>query len=110
MWVSAMPEQMWISTLAYKEEFPPKSGDVRSLSFEGFIKTGNPEQDLVVGTQFYDKIVESRHQALCGTQAEIKYRDVATAGADADVSQRRDANSGLQTSFTFTCGKGGTSR
>lgn len=109
--VSAMPEQMWISTLAYKEEFPPKSGDVRSLSFEGFIKTGNPEQDLVVGKQFYDKIVEMPAiKALCGTQAEIKYRDVATAGADADVSRRRDANSGLQTSFTFTCGKGGTSR
>lgn len=111
--VAAMPEQMWISTLSYKEDFPAKNGDVRSLTFEGFIKTGNPEQDLVVGKQFYDQIVrQPAIKALCGSAAEIKYRDVATGSSEENTrtSRRRDSNSGLQTSFTFTCSKGGTSR
>ena len=110
--VTAMPEQMWISTLAYKEDFPPKNGDVRSLTFEGFIKTGNPEQDLVVGKQFYDQVVQlPAVKALCGTSAEIKYKDVATGNAaQEENNQRRDANTGLLTSFTFTCAKGGASK
>ena len=104
--VAAMPETMWISSMSYKESFPPKGADERSLTFEGFIKTGRPEQDLIVGKQFYDQIIQQPAiKALCGSSAEIRYRDVAT-GAQSDA-KRNDANSGLQTSFTFTCGKGG---
>ncbi len=110
--VTAIPPQMWISTLSYNEEFPTKGGnDVRSFTADGFIKTGNSEQDLAVGKQFYDKIITMPAiKALCGNTAEIKYKDLAT-GAQADPTKRLDTNSGLQTSFSFTCAKGGgTSR
>ncbi len=104
--VTAMPAQMWISSLSYREDFPPKNGETRSLTFEGFIKTGNPEQDLVVGKEFYDKVIQQPAiKDLCGDTAEIRYKDVATGAQDS--MERLDTNSGLQTSFTFTCSKGG---
>lgn len=105
--VSAIPTPMWISTLSYREEFPAKNGDVRSLNLEGFIKTGSSSQDLAVGKEFYDKLVQMPAiKALCGNTAEIKYKDLAT-GAQAASTKRVDTNSGMQTSFTFTCSKGG---
>ncbi len=107
---AAIPPQMWISTLSYREDFPAKRGDVRSFTFEGFIKTGNSEQDLTVGKQFYDKLVQMPAiKALCGNTAEIKYKDLAT-GSQKDAAKRRDTNVGMQTSFTFTCSKGGSAR
>ena len=107
--VTVIPEQMWISSLSYREEFPAKSGDVRSFSFEGFIKTGNSEQDLVLGKQFYDQLVQQPAiKQLCGSKAEIKYKELAGDGKTKDP--RVDSNTGMQTSFTFTCSKGGTVR
>lgn len=108
--VTVIPEPMWISSLSYKEEFPAKSGDVRSFSFEGFIKTGNSEQDLVVGKQFYDQVIQQPAiKQLCGNTAEIKYKELAGDGKKAN-DPRGDANTGMQTSFTFTCAKGGSTR
>ncbi len=108
--VSAIPPQVWISSLSYREDFPAKQGDVRSFNLEGFIKTGNSEQDLAAGKEFYDKLVQMPAiKALCGKTAEIKYKDLAT-GAQTASTKRVDTNSGLQTSFTFTCAKGGSSR
>lgn len=113
--VSAIPEQMWISKLSYREQFPAGNSDVRSFTLEGFIKTQDSAQDLALGKQFYDKIIEMPAiKALCGNSAEIKYTNLASEGQQqqpaAGRRSRRDTNTGMQTSFSFTCAKGGNSR
>lgn len=105
--VSVIPPQMWITKLAYREDFPSKRGDVRSLSFEGSIRTGNSENDLALGKKFYDQLVQMPAiRALCGAAAEIKYKELATA-SDEPSGKTAANQAGKETSFTFTCEKGG---
>lgn len=104
--VTAIPEQMWITKLSYKEEFPAKRGETRSLTFEGSIKTGNSEEDLAVGKKFYDQLVaQPAVKALCGAKADIKYKELATSD-EASSARASDKDKGKETSFTFTCEKG----
>lgn len=110
--VAAIPKNIWITKLFYKEEFPPKNGDVRSLTFEGSIQTGNSDADLSLGREFLAKLKEQPAiKALCGANADIKYKDLASASA----SETRDSRwggsrSAKETLFVFTCEKGGSSR
>ncbi len=107
--VSSIPNAVWITKLTYKEEFPSKKGDGRSLVIEGGIQTGNSEQDLTVGKQFYDRLMQkSSIKDICGTQGEIKYRDLALAGNKPTGKQVEPAKK--ETSYIFTCDKKGASR
>lgn len=112
--VASIPDQVWITKLSYKEDFPPKQkGSGRSLSFEGYIKTGNSERDLVVGNQFQDKLSQMPTiRSICGTDTKIKYRGLALLGEgdnnSANASSRRNtASKGKETSFEYKCERGG---
>lgn len=106
--VNAIPQQVWVTKLTYKEAFPASRGS-RSFVIEGSIATGNSEQDLAVGKKFYDKLVQTGSiRSMCGNKAEMKYRDLALLGDGAPAT--RSSRSNKETSFVFTCDRGGNSR
>ena len=109
--IRAIPAKVWLTKVNYKEEFPAKKGS-RSLTLEGSIKTGNSEQDLALGKTFYDKLIQtSTIKSLCGNKGEIKYRDLALLGEGNGAGASNNANrSNKETSFVFTCEKGGSSK
>ncbi len=106
---ASIPEDIWIDKLSYREEFPAKRGEVRAFTFEGSIKTGNTERDLVLGKSFRDRLAQKPAiKALCGNAAEIKYKDLALGANEKDSSKNNSvAKATNETSFTFTCSKGG---
>lgn len=114
--VNTIPEEMWITKLAYKESFPAKKGESGSFTFEGAIQTGNSETDLAVGKKFEEAFKKLPSiKSLCGDKAEIKYKDLAIVGNEGGRSNRNNSRSGKETSFTFTCGgstggRGGASK
>lgn len=110
-----IPPQVWLKKISYKEEFPSKNSDTRSLTLEGVINTGNPSKDIDVGKKF-DKALSARaaFKALCGEKADhLSYDDVDTRGGNVAASGRRGQNAASVkngTSFTYICKKGGASR
>ncbi len=107
--VAAVPDQVWIKQLQYKEDFPPKRGNPRSLSLEGSIQTGNSERDLVVGKQFQEKLLQMPSiKAICGNKAEIKYKDLALLG-EGETGKSKDSRN-RETSFSFACDSGGKTK
>ena len=101
---SAVPTGAWIEKMIYKESFPSRSGEGRSVIIEGNIQTGNSEKDLAVGKLFHNNLMQqSSIRQICGTQGEIKYRDLALTGDGPSKKGKSSANA--ETSFTFTCQK-----
>ena len=113
--VAAIPENVWITSLSYKEDFPAKGNSNRQLILEGSVKTGNSDRDLALGRVFRTKLLEQPAiKGLCGQTGDIKYKDLAlgdgtTAGNRQSVG-RNEERPKTETSFVFTCGQGGTSR
>ena len=108
--VSAIPPQVWLSSVKYKETFPPRrGGSDRSLVLEGAVRTGNSELDLSVAKQFDERLRERPSiRALCGDRAEMKFRDLGLSGDPS--SGRNQGKKTKETSFTFSCTKGGNAR
>ncbi|MBO7237969.1 MAG: hypothetical protein J6U96_01600 [Elusimicrobiaceae bacterium] len=106
--VAAIPNEIWINKLTYKEEFPPKKTSARSLTFEGSIQTGGgADKDIVLGNQFRDKLARMPAiRALC-SKPDIQFRALALLG---DNNSSRGTRSNKETSFVFTCEKGGSSK
>ncbi len=108
--VKAIPTDVWLAKISYKEEFPSKKGGNRSLILEGFIKTGNSDQDLTLGKTFYDKLIQTPSiKSMCGTKGEIKYRDLALLG-EGNTTGSGSNGKNKETSFVFTCDKGGSAK
>lgn len=113
---SVIPPEVWITRFSYQEQFPSKRGEGRSLSLEGSIKTGSSEGDLNIGRKFNDQLLKQPAiRALCGNSGGIQYKDlnVEGNGGAPRVSRRGNVNAPRppqETSFTFTCGKGATSK
>lgn len=103
--VNAIPEQVWISKLTYKENFP-RVADSRSVELEGSIQTGNSEQDLAIGRKFEKQLLGMPSiQEICGDRGNLQYRDLALLG-NASSGRRSSNGRNKETSFVFTCKKG----
>ncbi len=108
--VASIPPQVWITKLSYKEEFPPKRSNSRSLSFEGSIKTGNSEKDLAIGKLFQEKLLSTPSiKSICGNNAEIKYKDLALLGEGGQAINKGERRQ-KETSFEFACNPGGNNK
>lgn len=98
--VAAIPENIWLTNISYKEEFPSKNKANRQLTLEGAILTGNSDKDLALGSTFKNKLLEQPViGSLCGKTGEIKYKDLALSDNKKKAKE--------ETSFVFTCGQGG---
>ncbi|MBR3898774.1 MAG: hypothetical protein IKJ44_00695 [Elusimicrobiaceae bacterium] len=106
--VAAIPEQMWITELAYDEDFPATNGIRRQLRLEGVIQTGDEAKDLALGKTFVDKVkVQPAMEALCGNNPEVKYKELATGAKETKAKKGNVGEEASKvTSFTLTCGKG----
>ena len=104
--VDTIPQEMWITKLNYTDSFPSKGPSSRSITLEGAIKTGKDGRaDLALGNQFKDALVKQPNfSKICGNTATIRYVNVAGAGTAASTGR---AGAGQETSFVFTCAKGG---
>lgn len=104
--VDTIPQEMWITKLNYTDSFPSKGPSSRSITLEGAIKTGKDGRaDLALGNQFKDALVKQPNfSKICGNTATIRYVNVAGAGTAASTER---AGAGQETSFVFTCAKGG---
>ena len=102
--VRAIPDQIWINKITYKEEFPPKKTNARSLVLEGFIQT---DRDTDLGTSFRDQLAKTPSiKALCGNKGDMQFKFVESQGE----GRTRGSGKGTETSFTYTCEKGGASK
>ena len=112
--ISAIPEQVWITKLDYKETFPPKRSGARTLSFDGLIETGDSEKDIMVGKAFYEALLQTPSiKALCGDKdkANIKFKDLALSGGQTVVADGKNKDTKRkETSFTFTCDSRGKTK
>ena len=106
--VDTIPPEIWITKISYTDQFPGKGGDARQLTIEGFIKSGKDGRaDLALGNKFKDSLVQKPNlKPFCGTTGNITYANVAGTGTGGSSSNRSAA--GKETSYVFTCGKGGT--
>lgn len=106
--VDTIPPEIWITKISYTDQFPGKGGDARQLTIEGFIKSGKDGRaDLALGNKFKDSLVQKPNlKPFCGTTGNITYANVAGTGPGGSSSNRSAA--GKETSYVFTCGKGGT--
>lgn len=110
-----IPPQVWLEKISYKEEFPSKNADTRSVTLEGVVYTGDPAKDIDVGKKFRDTLsARPSFMALCNGVPDFQYNEVDTRGGRTSSSVRRGLNSDAAvkngTSFTYTCKKGGASR
>lgn len=105
--VDTIPQEMWINKMTYKDSFPSKGADSKSIIIEGAIKTGKDGRaDLALGNQFKDALVQMPNfKQICEKTATIRYVNVAGASGSASSSSR--SGMGQETSFVFTCEKGG---
>ena len=110
----SLPSPVWLEKITYKEEFPPKKGKTRSLVLEGLIQTGKTASaDMEAGNRFRDALLRVPViKSICGgnTRSDIvdmKFRDLALLG---DKSASKGTSKNKETSFTFTCEKGGSRR
>ncbi len=109
---SVIPPEVWITRLSYQEQFPSNRSDSRSLTIEGSIKTGSSEGDLNMGRKFNDQLLKMPAiRALCGNGGGIQYKDLNVEnGGNSRPRKAGTARSSQETSFTFTCGKGGAAK
>ncbi len=111
--VSAIPEDVWLTSISYKEEFPSKNKNDRSLVLEGSVKTGNSDRDLALGRVFRNNLLEQPAiKDLCGMTGEIKYKDLALedSATKKSKSKKYEEKTKKETSFVFTCGQGGAKK
>lgn len=114
--IAVIPDEIWITKLEYRETFPPKRSGSRKLTFEGSIQTGNFQTDSDLGTKFRDDLIQRPSiKAICGSNGEIKYKDLALVGSTNSSNSGSIGKSGTntkrkETSFTFTCDPGGKSK
>ena len=99
--VDSMPDQVWITSLKYKGDFPAQANN-RSIVLEGRIKTGNGgKEDLALGNSFKDAFASMPTiSKICGSTAVINFHQIAGSGSN------------KETTFTLNCsaGAGGAGR
>ncbi|MBQ7908291.1 MAG: hypothetical protein IJ311_02190 [Elusimicrobiaceae bacterium] len=108
--VAAIPENVWLTNISFREEFPAKNKNNRQLTLEGAVKTGNSDRDLALGRVFRNNLLEQPAiKTLCGQTGEIKYKDLALGNTTESKgkSKQSEGKPKTETSFVFTCGQGG---
>lgn len=113
--VNTIPSQIWVTKISYTDVFPNKGTENRSLSMEGFIRSGTRDgrEDMALGNQFRDALIRQPIIGrMCGAGATIRFSDVVgTKGTGSGGSRRGRAENvsasagGQETRFVFTCSK-----
>ena len=112
--VDTIPQEMWINKFEFKDSFPSKGPDSRTLTIEGSIKTGKDGRaDLALGNQFKDALDKMpTFSKLCNGTAAIRYINVAGAAGGETTSSAGSIDSkksatGQETNFVLSCGTEG---
>lgn len=113
--VDAIPPEVWITKLEYTDAFPPESGQTRSFTMEGSIKSGgDPQADLLLGDKYRRELMNMPIvRSICGDDVNITYPEVSTGNSNelsgpiaengVVVSQGKISR---ETTFKLQCGKG----
>lgn len=111
--VDAIPAEVWITKMEYKDKFPAESGKTRSFKITGSIKSGGDGQaDLALGDKYRRALMEMPLiSSICGQEAQISYQDVSVqdeSDDNFDKPRAKDASAkkaSNETTFSLECGK-----
>lgn len=108
--VDSIPPEVWVTNFVYKDVFPPKGNDARSITIDGHIKSGKGGQaDMTIGNKFKtDFAAMPTLQKICGDTAEISFSNLAGAGGSGGSSSSRGSSTSTrtasqETNFTLKC-------
>ncbi len=110
--VDSIPQEVWITNFEYKDKFPPESGQTRSFTITGSIKSGGDGQaDLVLGDKYRRQLMEMPIiREICGDEPRINYQEVSIEGAEAASGRKLTAEElgklPKETTFSLKCGQG----
>ena len=111
--VDSMPREMWVTKMSYADPFPGNKSDARSLTIEGYIRSGKKDgrEDMAIGNQFREAFIKKpTANRICGASSNIRFPTLAGTGSQETTSSIRGRKAVEQnTRFVFTCsrGKGG---
>ena len=111
--VDAIPAEVWITKMEYKDKFPAESGKTRSFKITGSIKSGGDGQaDLALGDKYRRALMEMPLiSSICGQEAQISYQDVSVQDESDDNFDKPRAKDSTakkasnETTFSLECGK-----
>ena len=107
--VDSIPPEVWITNFEYKDVFPPKGDDARSVKLEGLIKSGKGGQtDMTIGNKFKDSFSSMPTlKKVCGDTAVITFSNVAGSGGGSTgrSSNSNASSTSKETNFTLTCAR-----